>query len=185
MKLTAVLLVLCMLTGCSSRNPDLDMATELRKQLINANQCEFNTTVFAYYSDEIYQFQMDCSVDNAGTLAFTVTAPESIAGITGQVGNDGAALTFDDEVLAFPVIADNRLSPVSAPWVFYNTLRCGYLSGSMETTDGALLSMDDSFQENPLHLEIQADTNCIPIHAQIYYQQNMVLSLEISDFSVA
>lgn len=185
MKLTAIVLVLCMLTGCSSHGQSLDRIAQLRTQLIDAKQCTFAASVSAYYTEDVYQFQVNCSVDNTGTLSFTVAAPETILGITGNISNDGADLTFDNEVLAFPIMADERISPVSAPWVFYNTLRCGYLSGYAETSEGNLLSMDDSFQENPLHLEIQTDENYVPLNAQIYYRQKMVLALEIQDFSLA
>lgn len=184
MKLTVIVLILCTLSGCSSQGQNLDRISQLRTQLIEAKQCTFAATVSAYYTEEIYQFQVNCSVDDTGTLSFTVTAPETIMGINGNISGDGAALAFDNEVLAFPIMADERISPVSAPWVFYNTLRCGYLSGYTESSEGNLLSMDDSFEENPLHLEIQTDENYVPLNVQIYYQQKMVLALEIHDFSL-
>ena len=183
MRVAVVIIILCLLTGCAFNTEYLDKPMQLRNQLLESEQCTFEAAVTAHYPDAEYQFQLTCIVDSSGILTFTVTAPDSISGICGQISNDGAALTFDEQVLAFPILADGRLSPASGPWVFYHTLRSGYLSGSQENDKGYLLSIDDSFNEDPLHLQIQLNENCIPVYAEIYYQQKMVLSLDIISFT--
>ena len=174
----------CILCGCTPNNSALDRAVRLREELLTADTCSFDMSVTAHYPDAAYQFQLNCSADRNGTLCFTVTSPETIRGICGEISSDTAALTFDDKVLAFPILADDRLTPVSAPWIFYSTLRSGCLTGCMETERGLLLSIDDSFFENPLHLEIHTDLNDSPVYAEVYYQSKMVLSLDISNFSL-
>lgn len=184
MKYAALLVILCILTGCASANDCIDKAMTLRKDLLEADQCTFDAAVTAHYEDAVYSFQMTCSADKSGKLSFTVTDPDSISGISGSISQDSAALTFDKEVLAFPILADDQLSPVSAPWIFYNTLRSGYLSGGQEADDGFILSMDDSYEENPLHLQIQTDSECVPFRAEIFYQEKLILSLNIKNFTV-
>ena len=184
MKITAVFLVVCLLCGCGAGDDALDQAMDLRKQLLEADGCSFLTVVTADYAEAIYTFQMQCSADNTGALKFTVTDPETIAGITGNIAQDKAALTFDDKVLAFPMLADGELTPVSAPWIFLNTLRSGYLKGCSKDDDGITIYIDDSFEENPLHLLIRLDENMTPIYADIVWQERRILSLDVCDFKL-
>jgi len=185
MKLAAaILMIVCILTGCSPKNTELDLAMDMRKQLLEADSCTFDATITADYTDSIYTFQMSCCVSSTGALDFTVTDPETISGITGTVSDADAALTFDDKVLAFPVLADGMITPVSAPWIFVKTLRDGYISGCAESDDALMLSVDDSYEENPLHLEICADSQLVPVSAEIYYQQKRVISLDIRNFTL-
>lgn len=184
MKAAVIMLILCILSGCASDTAYLDKPMQFRSKLLETEQCTFEAVVSAHYPDAEYQFGLTSIVDSSGTLSFTVTEPDTISGISGKIGDDGAALTFDDQVLAFPILADDRLSPVSGPWVFYHTLRSGYLSGSQRNDAGYLLSIEDSFSEDPLHLQIQTDEACTPVYAEIYYHEKMVLSLDISSFTV-
>lgn len=184
MKSALLILMVLLLSGCSSGTEALDKSMQLRNLILESEQCTFDATVTAHYPDTQYQFQLTCIVSETGVLSFTVTEPDSISGISGQISGDGAAFTFDHQVLAFPVLADDRLSPVSGPWIFYHTLRSGNLSGCLKNENGYLLSIDDSFTEDPLHLQIQTNEACIPVHAEIYYHERMVLSLEINSFAV-
>lgn len=180
----AVLMIACMLGGCSTTDHQLDQAMELRKTILTAESCTFGAVITADYGDKLYSFQMDCSADTSGNLSFTVTAPDTISGITGMISQEGAALTFDDKVLAFPMLADNQLSPVSAPWVFLSTLRSGYITGCSREDDTTCIYIDDSFEENPLYLEIYTDKDMNPIRAEIFWNQRRILSADILDFAV-
>ena len=184
MRLIAFVLTLCMLSGCTPKEDNIDKHMAFRKTLLEASSCSFETTVTAYISDAVYQFQLTCATDKSSNLTFTVTDPESISGISGIISQDKSAITFDDTVLAFPVLADGQFSPVSGPWIFYSTLCSGYLRGCTKTDDGYLLTVDDSYDENSLRLEIETDPQCVPIRAEIYYQEKLALSLTIRNFSV-
>lgn len=183
MKLIVAVMVVCMLCGCSSGNSALDRAVQLREELLAADTCSFDVFVTAHYPNAVYQFELSCTVNN-GKLRFAVTSPETIHGICGEISENDADLSFDDTVLAFPIMAEDRLTPVSAPWIFYNTLRSGYLAACTETEDGLTISIDDSFLENPLHLQIRTNVNEIPVYAEIYHQDKMVISLDVSNFTL-
>ena len=62
---------------------------DLRSELLKASECRFSCEITADYSDKVYTFSMDCQCDPQGNLTFAVTAPETIAGITGT-------FTFDE-----------------------------------------------------------------------------------------
>jgi len=181
-RIAGILLIVCCLAGCANKNTQPDAAMELRKRLLEAQTCSFDATVTADYGDSLYEFTLSCEADNAGTLKFTVVSPESISGITGEISESSAALTFNDTVLAFPLLADGQMSPVAAPWVFLKALRGGYLSGCGKTDDGFLISVDDSYEEDPLHLEVYTDIQVTPVTAEIYWQQQCVLTMRIQNF---
>lgn len=180
----AFLLVICVLSGCSQENDQLKQATELRNSILTSGSCSFEAVITADYGDVIYTFQMGCNADRDGNLSFSVTDPETIAGITGQISKDNAALTFDDKILGFPMLTDGQLAPVSAPWIFYNALRSGYMTGCSSTNEGLCLYIDDSFEELPLHLEIYTDSKLQPIHADFFWNQQRILSADIRNFSI-
>lgn len=180
----AAVMIVCLLSGCNAADDSLAQAMELRSQILNGEKCTFQAVVTADYGNALYTFQMEYEADGAGNLSFTVTDPETIRGITGHISQDGAGLTFDDKVLAFPLLADGQLTPVSAPWLFLNSIRSGYLSGTGRTDDGNCIYIDDSFGERPIRTEIFTDENNLPYRADIIWQDRRVLSVDIQNFSI-
>lgn len=182
----AVILVLisCLILGCSSEDRQLDQAMDLRKSILDADSCSFHAVITADYGDEVYSFQMECDADSTGVLRFSVTDPETISGIAGQITGEEASLTFDNTVLAFPMLAEGQLTPVSAPWIFLNALRGGYLTGCSREEEGICIYIDDSYEENALHLEICTDENTVPVRAEIIWKDRRVLSMDIRNFAL-
>lgn len=184
MKFAAVILIMCLLCGCSTGDDAFEQAMDLRKELLEADHCSFLAVITADYGNTLYTFQMQCTADNAGNLQFSVIDPETIAGITGSISQESTGLTFDDKVLAFPILADGELTPISAPWIYINTLRSGYLTGCSTEENGYTIYIDDSFEENPLHLVIHTDENMTPKDAEIIWQERRILSMDIRDFTI-
>jgi hypothetical protein len=170
-----------LLTGCAASDKALDRAMTMRQQL-QSSGCRFDCTVTADYGAVIHSFTMRCAADQQGTLTFEVLSPESISGITGTISQSKGKLTFDDKALAFDLLADGQLSPVSAPWVLIHTLRGGYLASCAEIEGGMLLSIDDSYEEDPLRLDIRMDEDGKPKSAEILWQGRRILSMEVENF---
>ena len=80
-------------------------------------------------------------------------------------------------------VAD-QLSPVSAPWVFLKTLRSGYLTAAGEDGELLRLTIDDSYEEDALRLDIWLDPNHQPNHADILYEGRRILSLQVENFQI-
>lgn len=154
---------------------------ELRQHLLKSG-CSFDAEITADYGDVRHQFLLRCQVDQEGNLTFAVCAPESIAGISGILSSSEGKLTFDDKALAFELLAEGQLSPVSGPWIMLKALRGGYLS-SCGREDGLYhLSVDDSYEADSLGLEVWfTEDGCIR-YAEIYWQGRMLLSMEIENF---
>ena len=155
----------------------------LRAKLLPAS-VSFDAEITADYGDAIHTFCVFCEGDNQGNLGFRVTSPETIADITGRIVSGEGKLTFRDTVLAFPLLAEDQLSPVSAPWVFYSTLRDGYLTSAGMEEDKLRLTIDDSYEEDALTVDIWLDAEDKPVRAEILYDGRRILTLRIENFTI-
>ena len=182
-KLSVLLIVLLFLGGCSGKQEELERAMTLRAKLL-ASECSFDAKITADYGDKLYVFAMACQGDSRGNLTFTVTESESIAGITGVISQDGGELTFDDTALAFPLMADEQLTPVSAPWILLKTLRGGYLTSANMEEELLHLTIDDSYEEDALQLDIWLDGQNLPVQSDILYDGRRILTVQVSNFAL-
>ena len=183
MRILAVILALFLLAGCDGSDAELDRAMALRAKLL-ASSVSFDAEITADYGDELHTFSLYCEGDTRGNLGFRVTAPETIADITGRIDGGEGKLTFRDTALAFPLLAEDQLSPVSSPWIFYQTLRSGYLTAAGMEGDLLRLTIDDSYEEDALTLDIWLNEQDIPIRAEILYDGRRILTLEIENFQI-
>lgn len=184
MKRLAALVAVCvMLAGCSGKDAELERAMDLRARLL-VSSCSFDARITADYGSEVYSFDVTCEGDSRGRLEFMVTEPDTISGITGIADDEGGKLTFSDTALAFPLLADGQLSPASGPYIFLKTLRGGYLTAAgME--DGLLrLTIDDSYEEDALQLDIWLNGEDAPVRADILYDGRRILAMDILNFQI-
>lgn len=181
-RLFCIMLILLLLSGCSANSGNMDRAIALRGNL-QQKEISFDAAVTADYGDKIHTFSMMCQADVQGNLKFTVTQPETIAGISGMVAKGSGKLTFDDQVLAFDILADGLISPVSGPWVMVETLRGGYLTSCSQEGNLLRVAIDDSYEENALHLDIWIDDGDIPQRCEIYWQGRRLLSMDVKNFT--
>ena len=183
MKRCAVCIFLLLLTGCSGHQ-EIDTGMKLRSRLLQSQECSFSMSVSADSGQQISIFAMDCIADTQGNVRFTVTEPETISGITGMLSASGGAITFDNTALDFGYMAEDQLSPVSAPWILTNTLRSGYITSVCREDGTVRLSMDDSYEENALHLDIWLDKNDLPMRADVLQDGRRILSLNVMNFDI-
>lgn len=182
-RIGAIFLLLVLLTGCSQTRNRIDRCMELRARLLRSG-CSFTAEITADYGDKVYSFTLACSGDSQGNLTFHVVQPESISGITGTITGEGGFLTFDDAALQFDLLADDTVTPVSAPWIFLKTLRGGYLTSAGEDGDLLRVTIDDSYEDDALQLDIWLNSDNNPVQAEILYDGRRILSLTVSDFVI-
>jgi len=183
-RLGMMLAVLCILCGCQKRDVGIDRCLQLRQQLLGGQGCSFHAVITADYGDKLHTFAMDCTSDEQGNLEFAVTEPASIAGITGTISEAGGKLTFNDAAVAFELLADGQLSPIGAPWVFLRALRGGYINSWSMEDDVLKLSLDDSYEDDALRLDIWADDDNIPTRAEILFAGRRILTLQVDNFTI-
>ena len=184
-KLVVLLLsfLLGLLPGCGGSQDATAQAMDLRARLLSSNGYTFDTEVTADFGDKVYTFAMNCRADNAGNVTFTVILPETIAGISGVIDSNGGKITFDDVALAFGLLADGRLTPVSAPWVLVHTLHYGYITACAQTDSGVMISINDSYEDEALNLSVYLGRDGLPAEAEIFWNGRRVLSLTIKNFT--
>jgi len=185
MKRVAMLcIVVWILGGCSETDVNMERGIALRQKILSAQGCSFDVDITADYGDKLYSFSMACSGNAQGEIDFSVTAPESIAGISGSLSSAGGLLTFDDAALQFDLMADLQLSPVSAPWVFLNTLRGGYIRFAGMEEEMLRLTLDDSYREDALQVDVWIDRDNIPVRGEILHEGRRILTVSVHGFQL-
>lgn len=175
-KLLLPLILVLFFTGCGQGNTPRGMS--LRQRMNDSNGCAFTADVRAYIGKEEYVFSMDCECGNSDAVTFTVTAPESLSGITGELSSGSGSLTFDGQALAFPMLAQGTMSPISSVWVLLHALRGGYLTD--EGKEG--LTIDETYQGVPLRLSVTLDNEDMPTFTEIFQDGERILSLALANF---
>lgn len=183
-KVLCLVLAVVFLAGCSGKREELDRAMNLRARLLGCLGCSFDTEITADYGDELYTFSMHCTGDNDGNVTFSVTQPQSIAGITGEISATGGKLTFDETALAFELLADGQVSPVSGPWILMKTLLGGYLTDCVREESLLHLDIDDSYEDDALHLDIWLDDTDAPVRAEIDYDGRRIVTMTVTNFQI-
>lgn len=170
--------------GCSAVHHEMNDVISLRQSMLQGNSCEFSATITADYGDNIYNFVMKCTTDPDCNMRFEVVSPDTISGITGVITQSDGKLTFDEHELLFATVADGQLTPVTAPWVFMNALRSGYIRGCGKDGDGIHIQIDDSYADNAMQLEIWTDNACVPVRCEILWDGRRILSIDVADFKI-
>ena len=170
-------LISIFLTGCAAKSPAQQPLT-FRTALLEAGGCSFTAAVTA-------DFTLDASFAPDTGASLTVTAPETIAGITAHVKDSAADVSFDNTQLGLGSLANGRLAPLAAPYVLGQSWAGAYID-STGTEDGLLratyrlgydkqeLVVDTWFTEEPF----------TPQYAEISADGRMVLSIRISNFAM-
>ena len=184
LRVWVLLPVLVLLCGCAAREESrMEEALAFRAALLGAGGCSFLGEITADYGDEVYTFTAACTTDAEGALSFSLTEPETIAGISGTVQSDGGKLTFDGPALAFGLLADGKVSPATAPYVVSESWRTGYITSVGQDDSGLRLTVDTSFEENPLTVDTWLDEETgIPLFAEVCYNGQRILTVSISEF---
>ena len=180
--LVIFLCVACFLSGCAFRNNDIDRVVGIRQELNNANGCVFDAVITADYGDCVYTFTLQCTADADGNIDFTVIDPVSISGVSGQIANDKGAVVFDDNVLAFSMLADGYITPVSTPWLFLKAFRGGYIHGCADDEGMIKLILQDTYREEHLQVDVWLDETMTPVRADFLWKDRRILAMEVKNF---
>ena len=157
---------------------------KFRETILAAQGCSFETEITANHGDSLDRFRMRCQSDAAGKTAFEVLEPESIAGIKGSISHAGGELAFDDTALYFDLLTDDKLTPVSAPWIFLKALRGGYITSVCREENLLRITVDDSYDADALTLDVWLENDSIPVRGDIFWDQKRILSLTVENFAV-
>ena len=179
-----LMLVLC-LGGCARENREIQIAMELRDRILSAENCGFHAAVTADYGDILHSFSMDCTADTAGMLSFEIREPESIAGIRGSVSDNGGSISYENDAIYFPLMAEDLLVPAAAPWVLMKALRGGNIRAAGVEEEYLHIVLDDSFAEDALQVDVWLDEKHMPVRGDILHNGIRILSADVENFVFA
>lgn len=178
-RILAAFMLIMLLCGCGGNSGEMDRAMALRKKMQQCAGCTFDAVVTADYGDATYTFSMNCSLDSEKNLSFVITDPDSISGIKGVISKEGGKLTFEDTILAFEMLAEGQLTPVSAPWILVNSLCSGYISLCGAESGGVRIGIDDTYRDESFRLELWTDENDLPLRGEIIWQGRRILTVDV------
>lgn len=174
-------LLLIFFAGCAGPDPAMEAALDLRTRCLGG-PVSFEAEVRAEYITTIECFSLDCAFDTAGEMAFTVTEPEDISGIRGTVRGEEGTAEFDETVLAFPLMAEGRLSPLSAPWVLMKAIRSGCILAAGREGELVRVTIDDSYADSAITVDLWLEDGQVEA-AELAWEGRRCVTMTLDDFS--
>ena len=175
-------LLMVFLLGCSARDPAMEAALELRSRCLASQQVRFRAQVSADYIDRIEAFSLECTRNADETMSFLVLGPADIEGISGTVSGTEGTVEFDDTVLAFPLMAEGRLSPLSGCWVLMKAICSGNILAAGQEGELIHLTIDDSYADKALTVDLWLSDGQVS-EAEIAWEGRRCLTMTVEDFS--
>ena len=91
-------------------------------------------------------------------------------------------MEFDETALAFPLLAEGRLSPLSAPWVLMKAIRSGCIIAAGPEGEGVHVIIDDSYADNALSVDLWLEEGRVT-EAEIAWEGRRCVTMTVEDFS--
>ena len=117
------------------------LALEIRGEYLELESCSASLEITADYGQRVYQFEMEAQA-RGEDVALTLTAPETVAGLTARWAGEAGALEYDGVAVETGSLNPEGLDPVSAFPVLLETARAGYIAACALEEDGAVLRVD-------------------------------------------
>ena len=178
--IAALMLMCLLLTGCSSEKNALQPALDFRSQLLEHHGCAYQAEVSADYGDHVYEFSLDCAFDGENGR-ITVTAPESIRGISAAVSGADCKMTFDGVVLDFGVCGN--AAPLSVPCLLGTAWQSDYIASCGADGEYQRVTMIKGYGEEELTIDTWLSDG-VPAFADVSADGVSVLRVRISDFTL-
>ena len=175
-------MLLCvLLSGCTKNERILQPALDFRTNVLGAETCKFSCHVEADYGDRVYTFSLDCVYDGENA-EFTVTAPETIAGIQAKIHDGDAELQFDGVSLEYGVLANGYVAPLKTPWILGNAWSKEYIASAWEEDGYYCFSVLAGYDEEELTVNTWLKDRK-PVKAEVLYEGKRVLNITIENFT--
>ena len=185
-KKLAVLALALGLTLCAcTKQADEDPAQQALafRQDVMQNTYSFRADVSADFGDTVCQFTLSCVHTPGSGTEMTITAPETLAGLTAMASDEGAKLVFDGAEAAFGTLEGLGLSPMTAPELLAESWETGYIQYT-GTEDGLLrVTYLCGYEED----EYRADTwfqDGAPVRAELSCDGRMAVQIDVTDFNL-
>lgn len=142
-RLLCVLMTALLLAGCGKAGGDEaeELALTVRGEYLALDACAAQAAVTADYGQRVYEYEMAVAVNGEETV-LTLSAPETVAGLTARITGEDSALEFDGLSVETGPLDGSGLTPVSALPALLEAARSGYITACALEEEGALLRVD-------------------------------------------
>lgn len=179
----AVLTLCALLFGCAGEKDVLEPSIAFRAALLQAGGCSFRAKIEADFGSQIERFAADCDFSTDGTALLTLTEPETLAGLTATVTERGGKITYDGMSVDFGLLANGNVNPAAAPALTALSWSGEYISAAGWEEELYRVTYEKDFAQKRLQIDTYFK-NDLPILAEVCYNNQRILKLEISDFSL-
>ena len=142
-KLLLCALMMTLLTGCGKAavSEAEELALTIRGEYLAMDSCAIQASVTADYGQRVYQYELAAAVNKEETI-LTLSAPETVAGLTARIAGEDSHLVFDGVSVETGPLDGDGLTPVSALPALLEAARSGYIAACALEEDGKLLRVD-------------------------------------------
>lgn len=128
--LSCVLMMTLLLTACGGERADSPeaLAADIRGEYLSMQSWTARADITASYGETVFLFSLAASGEREGETVLTLTAPETIAGITARIRKGETLLEYDGAGLSLGALDDSGLTPVSALPAILSALAEGYMA---------------------------------------------------------
>ena len=188
-KLLLCVPMILLLAGCGPAKVSQaeELALTIRGEYLEMTTCSSKLSITADYGQRVYQYEVDAAVEGENTT-LTLTAPETVAGMTARLQSGESLLEYDDIVLETGPLNEDGLTPVSAIPVLLETARSGYITAVSLDREAGTLRMDcGDPEEEPgtgteISLWFDADSHAL-VRGEISLDGFRVIQCEFTDFT--
>ena len=142
-RLICVLMTTLLLAGCGGGggNEAEELALTIRGEYLAMESCAVQVSVTADYGQRVYEYKMAVSVNEEETV-LTLSAPETVAGLTARLSGEESRLEFDGLSVDTGPMDEDGLTPVSAVPALLEAARSGYITACGLEGEGTVLRVD-------------------------------------------
>ena len=182
-RLALMITMLVLLASCGTEDTER-LASDMRAGIVSAEDITMDIDMTADISGDIYCFSMIYS-GSSSSGSITVTAPESISGITAAVSVDDISVTYCETALCVGYAADN-ITPASAVPVLLDQWKYGCIDRCiLENADEArLFAVSSHISDDITQTTWFSRDTLLPVRAEIYDGGYMVISCNFTDVSI-
>lgn len=179
----AALLAAVLLGGCSAVKDPVERAEDIRTHYDEVETVTLDAEVTAELGERVSEYGLHC-VWNGTQSTLTVTAPESIAGITARVSEYGSVLTFDGAELETALPERTGQTPLDVLPCVLEELVHSEPEQLWEEEDTLVLRYESRTEEGVVAKEVACDAESLALRwAEIYFNDERVLKCAVSSCS--
>lgn len=176
-----VMVCLFLLSACSGKDSHLNSGIIFRTKLVQQNGCRFQAEITADNGSDVLQFCLNCDADGQGNINFVLTEPETLAGVSGTITENGGKITYDGMSVDFGLLLQDAVAPAAAPALLINSWISGYILWGGEEGEIYQLCCEQELEGHILEVE-SFFKNELPFYAEVCYNGSRILEIRINEF---